>query len=136
MRDYCVNESGEFIYSTYLPPSSAVAAQAAIEWIQKHPKSRTKAQDQARAFRATLRAQGWQVLGSDSAVVPVLCGDAGDALKMGAQFLQAGVRVGTIRPPTVPQGQARLRISLKSTLTPRDYNQLYNCFECSRTVNA
>ncbi len=135
MRDYCVNEAGEFIYSTYLPPASAAIAQAAIELIRKHPEWRTQAHAQAQVFRETLRAQGWDVLGTDSAVVPVLCGSSDKALAMGDRFLKAGIRVGAIRPPTVPQGQARLRISLKSTLTERDFKQLYDCFECSCTAN-
>jgi 8-amino-7-oxononanoate synthase len=135
MRDYCVNEAGEFIYSTYLPPSSAAIAQAAIELIRTHPEWRTQAQAQAQTFRETLRAQGWDVLGTDSAVVPVLCGSSDKALEMADRFLKAGIRVGAIRPPTVPQGQARLRISLKSTLTEREINQLYACFERSRTAH-
>lgn len=135
MRDYCVNEAGEFIYSTYLPPSSAAIAQAAIELIRKSPEWRTQAQAQARVFRDTLRARGWDVLGTDSAVVPVLCGSSDKALEMADRFLKAGIRVGAIRPPTVPQGQARLRISLKSTLTEREFTHLYDCFECSCTAN-
>ncbi|MFQ3225706.1 MAG: 8-amino-7-oxononanoate synthase [Lentimonas sp.] len=136
MRDYCVNEAAEFIYSTYLPPSSAAIAQAAIELIRKHPEWRPQAQATARVFREELRAQGWDVLGTDSAVVPVLCGSSEDALEMADHFLKAGIRVGAIRPPTVPQGQARLRISLKSTLTERDLQQLVTCFEHRCTANA
>jgi 8-amino-7-oxononanoate synthase len=135
MRDYCVNEAGEFIYSTYLPPSSAAIAQAAIELIHQHPQWRAQAQSQARTFREKLRAEGWDVLGTDSAVVPVLCGSSDDTLELADRFLQAGIRVGAIRPPTVPQGQARLRISLKSTLTEHDFTQLYACFERSCTAH-
>lgn len=135
MRDYCVNEAGEFIYSTYLPPSSAAIAQTAIELIRQHPEWRTLAQARALAFRETLRAEGWEVLGTDSAVVPIICGSSDKALAMADRFLKSGVRVGAIRPPTVPQGQARLRISLKSTLTERDMHLLYACFESGCTAN-
>jgi 8-amino-7-oxononanoate synthase len=135
MRDYCVNEAGEFIYTTFLPPSSAAVAQAAIQLIQQHPEWRALAQAQAMAIRETLRAQGWEVLGTDSAIVPVLCGSSAETLVMAERFLQAGIRVGAIRPPTVPTGQARLRISLKSTLTQREITQLYDCFERSRTAD-
>lgn len=136
MRDYCINEAAEFIYSTYLPPAAAVAARTAIELICRHPQWRTAAQASARRFRKTLCGQGWDVVGTDSAVVPVLCGDSDQVLALAARLLQAGIRVGAIRPPTVAQGQARLRISLKSTLTARDYTHLADCFERSRTRDA
>lgn len=129
LRDYCINEAGEFIYSTYLPPASAASALAAIELIQQRPEWRTAAQAKARRFRETLLAEGWDILGTDSAIVPVICGASATALELGNTFLQSGIRVGAIRPPTVPRDQARLRISLKSTLTDHDYEALYHCFE-------
>lgn len=133
MRDYCINEAGEFIYSTYLPPASAAAAIAAIQLTQQHPEWRTAAQANARRFRETLLKDDWNVLGIDSAIVPVLCGASETALKLGNHFLQKGIRVGAIRPPTVPKGQARLRLSLKANLTERDYEQIYTCFEHNPT---
>lgn len=132
-RDYCINEAGEFIYSTYLPPASAAVASAAIELTRQHSEWRTSAQESARIFRQTLIENGWDVLGAESAIVPVLCGDSEAALRLGSAFLQNGVRVGAIRPPTVPKGQARIRISLKSTLSEQDYTKLYECFEHCRT---
>lgn len=135
LRDYCINEAGEFIYSTYLPPASAAAASAAIELIQQHPEWRTLAQASASKFRQTLLKNSWDVPGTESAIVPVLCGDSETTLKFGSIFLQNGVRVGAIRPPTVPRGQARLRISLKSNLTDQDYAMLHGCFEQCRTAH-
>jgi 8-amino-7-oxononanoate synthase len=135
MRDYCVNEAGEFIYSTYLPPASAAIAQAAIELIRANAATRRQPQAQALQFRAALRAQGWEVCGTDSAVVPVICGASEAALRMAEQLREAGIRVGAIRPPTVPKGQARLRLSLKSTLTDQDYATLLRCFERSATAH-
>ncbi len=129
LRDYCINEASEFIYSTYLPPVSAASAIAAIEQTQQHPEWRTSAQANASRFRKTLLTKGWDVLGTESAIVPVICSASEAAMELGNVFLQNGIRVGAIRPPTVPKGQARLRISLKSTLTDRDYNLLYNCFD-------
>ncbi|MGK0456488.1 MAG: 8-amino-7-oxononanoate synthase [Lentimonas sp.] len=133
LRDYCINEAGEFIYSTYLPPTSAASAIAALELAQQHPEWRTTAQEKARSFRKTLLTNGWHVLGTESAIVPVLCGASEAALELGNIFLKNGIRVGAIRPPTVPKGQARLRISLKSNLTDHDYETLYSCFDQSRT---
>ena len=129
MRDYCINEAGEFIYSTYLPPSSAASAIAAIELTRQHPEWRTTGQANAHNFRQALLANGWDILGTESAIVPVLCGASETALKLGKIFSQNGIRVGAIRPPTVPKSQARLRISLKANLTEQNYRALFDCFE-------
>jgi len=128
MRDYCINEAGEFIYSTYLPPASAASAIAAIELVQKHPEWRTSAQSKAQTFRTKLRKDGWDILGEESAIVPVLCGTSEATLKLAEVFRKKGIRVGAVRPPTVPKGQARLRLSLKSDLTDQDYARIYDCF--------
>ncbi len=135
MRDYCVNEGNEFIYSTYLPPSSAAVASTAIGLIQGSQQERQAAQAHAVAFREGLRLQGWDVLGSDSPIVPVICGDSESTLNIASDLLAEGLKVGAIRPPTVPQGAARLRISLKSTLTDTDYEKLAGCFERSRLAH-
>ena len=129
MRDYSINEAGEFIYSTYLPPASAASAITAIKLTQEHPEWRKMAQAHARKFRNQLREHNWNVLGAESAIVPVICGNSETALNLANRFLQKGIRVGAIRPPTVPKGQARLRISLKSTLTDHDYARIYSCFD-------
>ena len=135
MRDLCINEAGEFIYSTYLPASSAAAGTAAIRLIREQAATRPSWQSQAQALRASLRAKGWDVLGHDSPIVPVICGDAERALEMADRFLEAGLKVAAIRPPTVPQGAARLRMSLKASLNENNYRQILNCFEESRSAH-
>jgi len=128
MRDYCINEAGEFIYSTYLPPASASAAGAAIQLVRGWSAERSMWQQRARQFRDKLRGTGFQVLGEDSPIVPVLCGESARAIDLAECMSAAGIRVAAIRPPTVPQGGARLRLSLKSTLTCEDYSQLEQHF--------
>ncbi|MGB0745180.1 MAG: aminotransferase class I/II-fold pyridoxal phosphate-dependent enzyme, partial [Opitutales bacterium] len=123
-----INESGEFIYSTYLPPSSAAAAKQSIELVQSAEDIRAGAQEQARAFRRSLRASDWEVIGEDSPIVPIICGSSSACLALAETLLASGVKVGAIRPPTVPEGAARLRLSLKSSLTEADYARLLNTF--------
>jgi len=129
MRDYCINEAGEFIYSTYLPPASAAAGKAAIELIQEMGDARVIWQQRAREFRDHLRAEAWEVLGEDSPIVPVVCGGSERAIRLAEMFLNSGVKVAAIRPPTVPVGSARLRLSLKSSLSTADYEKLLHCFK-------
>jgi 8-amino-7-oxononanoate synthase/dethiobiotin synthase len=133
MRDYCINEGGEFIYSTYLPPSSAAAAEAAIRITKQTPTRR--GQSHAQAFRNSLHTLGYETLGTDSPIVPILCGTSEAALKLAADFLEQGIRVAAIRPPTVPQGSARIRISLKSNLSDRDYERLLAPFSAASIKN-
>ena len=135
MRDLCINEAGEFIYSTYLPPASAAAAAAAIHTVQGMNAARSSAQIKARELREQLRRQGWDVLGIDSPIIPVVCGSSQRTLDMASNFLEAGLKVAAIRPPTVPQGAARLRLSLKTSLSDADYRRIINCFERSQNFN-
>ncbi len=129
MRDLCINEASEFIYSTYLPPSSAAVANAAIGKVQAAGKERMVWQKKARLLRQQLRKQGWDVPGEDSPVIPIICGESDLALRLADECLKSGLKVAAIRPPTVPQGAARLRLSLKSTLTEADCQRILNCFE-------
>ena len=122
-RDYCINEAGEFIYSTYLPPSSAAAAQAAIRIVQT-TSDRSKWQQQAKQFRETLQQQGWETRGTDSPIVPLICGSSQAALQLRDSAQAAGFQVAAIRPPTVPEGTARLRLSLKTSFDESLYQQL------------
>ncbi|WP_269522916.1 aminotransferase class I/II-fold pyridoxal phosphate-dependent enzyme [Coraliomargarita parva] len=131
MRDYCINMAGEFIYSTYLPPSSVCAAEAAIRIVRASGSSRRQWQAKAYRCRERLRLQGWEVWGTDAPILPVICDEVDRVTELSGELLQAGIRVAAIRPPTVPAGTARLRLSLKSTLDTPDYDKILSCFERS-----
>lgn len=124
MRDVCVNEAGEFIYSTYLPPASAAIAEAAIRMVKERASERTQWRESARLFRQTLRQLGWDVIGEDSPIVPIICGESARAVSLAKQCFESGLKLAAIRPPTVPKGAARLRLSLNSTLTASDYERI------------
>lgn len=124
MRDLCINEAGEFIYSTYLPPASAAIAEAAIQIVRNQTEERKHWRESARRFRDALRQSGWEVIGQDSPIVPIICGASRAALSLSEKCLERGLKVAAIRPPTVPRGSARLRLSLKSTLLPDDYQRI------------
>lgn len=128
-RELCINEASEFIYSTYFPPANAASALAAIQLLrQRDPAESGNCRKAAASFRDALRKQGWQVLGVDSAVVPVICGASERTMNHALDLLKAGIRVAAIRPPTVAEGSARLRLSLKSSLQTSDYSRLLKKF--------
>jgi 8-amino-7-oxononanoate synthase len=120
VRDYLINQAGEFIYSTALPPANAAAAQAALGRIRALAAGQAEWHASSQAFRADLRTAGWAVPEGKSPIVPVRLDDEEAALSL-ADFLRAeGIRAGAVRPPTVPAGTSRLRFSLKRTFRRED----------------
>lgn len=117
LRQYLVNFAGDFIYSTYLAPACAAVALEALCVV-----SEIDAEEQAAwhalsvEWRSALRTSSFRVPEGDSPIVPVLVGDAGRAMACSEKLRKAGFSVGAVRPPTVPAGQARLRLSLRRGL--------------------
>ena len=124
VRDALVNFAGEFIYSTYLAPSSAAAALAAIQRVQSMATERQQLQEFSRQARSQLRTAGFEVPLGHSPIIPLVIGDATTAVRQAEHLRAAGFIVSAIRPPTVPQGTARLRISLRRGMSPEVVAQL------------
>jgi 8-amino-7-oxononanoate synthase len=112
--DYLVNFSGELIYSTYLGPPQAGAAEAALKIIQKSQTTARNIRNVANRFREKLTNEGWQTNNFDSQIVPVILGEPKDVLELRNKLLEHGILAGAVRPPTVPQNSSRLRFSFHS----------------------
>lgn len=118
LREWLLNEAGEFVYSTYLAPPAAGAALAALKRIRKLAASeRLALRALSMDWRTAMRQAGGNVPSGESPIVPVLLGEAKRALTVQRELLKRGFRVSCIRPPTVPEGTARLRVSLRRGLT-------------------
>ena len=109
--DYLVNTARSFIYTTALPPAIIAANLAALQVCRENPGMGAALLQRAAAFREALRARGWTARG-DSQIVPVIVGKSTRALTLSRELDKRGFRVLAVRPPTVPEGQARLRFSL------------------------
>ena len=109
--EYMVNQCRSFIYSTALPPSVIACNLAAIDLIREEPHRRRELLKRADHFRSALKDKGFTVTGS-SQIVPVIVGANHATVKMAEALQEKGYWVLPIRPPTVPQGEARLRFSL------------------------
>ena len=109
--DYLVNTSRSFIYSTALPPSVIAVNLASLELIKNEPHRRKMLLSMAQTLRARLGRKGFCVKGA-SQIVPVILGDNLRALAFAANLQKNGYWAVAVRPPTVPLGEARLRISL------------------------
>jgi 8-amino-7-oxononanoate synthase len=117
LREWLLNEAGEFVYSTYLAPPAAGAALAALQRVRELAPERETLHALSRSWRAAMQSTGVAVPEGDSPIVPVLLGSAERAVKVQRALLERGFRVSCIRPPTVPDGTARLRVSLRRGLT-------------------
>ncbi len=111
------NVAGEYIYSTFLTPAQVGAASSAIEVIRKGEDQREALRSLARKFHRRLAEVGWESNDFDSPIVPIVIGDASETMELRDQLLDHGILVGAVRPPTVPRGTSRLRVSLHSGVT-------------------
>lgn len=119
VRDALINFSGEFIYSTYLAPSCAAAALAAVARVQSLSAERAELSALSHAWRDALLEAGFAVSAGDSPIIPLILGDAEVTVKYATALRAAGFLVSAIRPPTVPAGTGRIRISLRRGLTEK-----------------
>ncbi|MDP3789035.1 MAG: aminotransferase class I/II-fold pyridoxal phosphate-dependent enzyme [Candidatus Omnitrophota bacterium] len=111
LKEYLINSSRSFIYSTALPASVAAANLASISLIEEEPARRKKLLENSRYFREALKAQGLEIRGA-SQIVPLILGDAQKAVSVSEELKKRGYWALPIRPPTVPRGESRIRFSL------------------------
>lgn len=112
LRDWLINRARPFIYSTGLSPANAAAALAATKIIAADPSLGATLLQRAEIFHQQLGASGLALPPFHSQIVPVLLGENETALEVAARMTEAGIYAPAIRPPTVPEGTARLRLSV------------------------
>lgn len=103
-----------YVYSTALPPAQAAAALAAVRIARRDEWRRVKLRESIVRMRTSAAQKGLELLPSDTPIQPFLCGSEARALAYAAVLENAGYWVAAIRPPTVPEGGARLRITLSA----------------------
>jgi len=120
LRDYLVQRCGGLIYSTALPPPVLGSITAVLELLPNLAEARARLLASAETLRNTLRAQGWDCGASTTQIIPVIVGAEAAVLDLAARLEGEGFLVAAIRPPTVPAGSARLRLSLSAAHRPED----------------
>lgn len=129
--DWLVNRARSFVYSTAVAPAFVEAIGAAVLWVRgaEGEARRVRLEEVVGAFRAGFRRElGGRLVGdaarlfaaSCGAIVPLVVGEAGDAVALSDRLLEAGYWVPAVRYPTVPEGLARLRFSLNAMLSEVD----------------
>jgi 8-amino-7-oxononanoate synthase len=122
--DYLLQKARSYIYTTAMPPALAAAVLAALDVIAAADGQRLQLQRLRELLSTQLQLCRWQLMPSPTAIQPLIVGSNEEALKLSEYLLAADVLVPAIRPPTVPQGTARLRISLSAAHTEADVARL------------
>lgn len=117
MVEYFVNKCRPFIFNTGLPPAIAGATLAALGLLEREPGILAALGENIRAFRSEMAARDRPV-SSQTAIVPIRVGGDADTMEVSGALFARGVFVHGIRPPTVPEGTGRLRLTLMATHTP------------------
>ncbi|WP_226912821.1 8-amino-7-oxononanoate synthase, partial [Halomonas sp. 3D7M] len=113
-----------YIYTTAQPPSIAAATLEALAIVQREPEHRLQLTRHINYFRQQAQALGLPLADSHTPIQPLLLGNEPRTMAWAAKLAQRGIHVGAIRPPTVPNGAARLRITLSARHTPGDIDRL------------
>lgn len=116
--DYLTNRARGFVFTTGSPPALAAAATTALRIARAEPERRDRLRAVARRLRAGLASLGHECRGHpDGHIIPVAIGEAGETVRAGATLAVRGFLVGAVRPPTVPIGTSRLRITASAAHT-------------------
>lgn len=133
--DLLVNEARSFVFTTALPPSMAAAAVRAVELARAADPERTHLAAMAARLRGSLLGLGYDVPGGCH-ILPVVLGDAEATMTACERLLDEGVFAQGIRPPTVPDGTSRLRVTVMATHTEEDIEAAVRAFAAARRERA
>jgi 8-amino-7-oxononanoate synthase len=129
LRELLINRCRSFIFTTSLPPAVMAMAIAAIDLLEQEPQRREALRNNCELLRGGLKALGYSLGTSQSQILPLMIGDTSRCMKLSEDLLHRGVFAQGIRPPTVPPGTSRLRITLMATHTREHINQALTVFE-------
>jgi len=124
MKEYLINFCPGFIYTTALPPPVLGAIDAALDLIPTMNSEREKLQNHIEVILQHLKALGFSTGSGKSQIIPVIVGDAEKAVKLSKWLYDAGIWASAIRPPTVPQNEARIRLTITANHTDEQVKNL------------
>lgn len=127
--EYLINKARPFIYTTALPPAILAAALCGFDLIENNPGIRRRLWHLTSHVRSQVNRMGFNTCGSQTPIIPILIGETETALTFSQRLLEAGIYIPAIRPPTVPNGMSRLRISLMATHTDEQIQFLFSTLE-------
>jgi 8-amino-7-oxononanoate synthase len=120
VRAFLINHARSFIYSTALPPPVVAAALGALQVVEESSDLGAQLVNNAAAFRNRLEEGGLNTGNSASQIIPIMVGENSKTLAISSKLREQGIIGVAIRPPTVPQGTARIRLSVTLAHTRED----------------
>jgi 8-amino-7-oxononanoate synthase len=129
-----IQQSRTYVYTTAQPPAIAAATLASLKLVQDENWRREKLTALINQFRQGAKSLGLNLMASHTPIQPVLIGDDKQAIKIGKFLEEKGLLVGVIRPPTVPEGSARLRITLSANHSEQQVKKLLDALETICTL--
>ncbi|MCM3628206.1 8-amino-7-oxononanoate synthase [Paenibacillus glycanilyticus] len=128
---WLINHARPLIYSTALPPSLVSGISKALELVISDHWRRERLFEATRIFRSSLRHSGFIIGDGDSPIVPLIVGNNEAAMRYSRELETQGIAAVAIRPPTVPDGTARIRFSLSALHSDKE---LSAAADCIRTI--
>jgi 8-amino-7-oxononanoate synthase len=122
--DVLINKARSFIYTTGLPPGVVAASLKGVELIAQEPGRRIQLWENAQYLLAQLKERGFNALNSQTPIIPIVVGEKERAVEFSKRLLSAGFWVAAIRPPTVPEGTCRLRLTVTAAHQRQDLDDL------------
>ena len=130
--DFLINRSRTFVFTTALPPDACAVASAAIDLVASGPGLRDRLWEKVGQIKRELTGMGYDLMGSETQIVPVLVGEAQKAKELSDYLYERGVFLSAIRPPTVPKGQSRLRLTITAVHSAEDIGFLLEAMREAR----
>jgi len=128
-----IQQARSYVYTTAQPAAIAAATLASLKLVEEEHWRREKLQSLISQFRTGANELGLNLMDSFTPIQPILIGDDKQTIKIGKVLEDKGILVGVIRPPTVPEGSARLRITFSANHSEKDVTQLLDALE---SINA
>ncbi|MDH5483677.1 MAG: 8-amino-7-oxononanoate synthase [Gammaproteobacteria bacterium] len=122
--EYLIQTARSYIYTTAMPAALAEASREALRQLQQDEWRREHLGALITRFKQGAREMGINLMPSDTAIQPIMIGDTGRAVALSQQLFEQGILITAIRPPTVPEGTARLRVTLSAAHSNQQVEQL------------
>ncbi|GAA0841832.1 8-amino-7-oxononanoate synthase [Marinobacter szutsaonensis] len=137
LMDYLVQKARTYIYTTAMPPAVAMATCTSLDVIERGDYLRSHLEALIDRFRTGARALGYELMASHTPIQPIMVGTNEAALSLSKALEERGLLVTAIRPPTVPAGEARLRVTLSAAHRMADVDRLLTALkECRSMMEA
>ena len=127
--EYLIQTARTYIFTTAMPPAIAAATRASLKLVQADNWRREKLSSLIQQFKQGAGELGLEMMASDTPIQPILIGGTEKAVEISNQLKKQGILVTAIRPPTVPEGTSRLRVTLSAQHTEKDITQLLDSLD-------